>query len=152
MDMSVDGYTEEHAIRLNKSFKRWIGRDLISLDHHKSYLQQLMDSKTVILSHGIEADPILNFGNQAALTLWEMDRATFLETPSRLTAEPKERMDRAHFIKQVKENNYVDHYTGIRISSTGKRFYIKQAIVWNVFDENDHYYGQAATFIDYEYV
>ncbi|MFA9456866.1 MEKHLA domain-containing protein [Halalkalibacter sp. AB-rgal2] len=152
MNMSKNGYTEQHVIRLNNSFKRWIGRDLIPLDKNKNYLQQFMESKTVILSHGIEADPILNFGNQAALTLWEMDRATFLKTPSRLTAEPTERTAREHFIRQVKENNFVDHYTGIRISNTGKRFYIKQAIVWNMIDEKDHYYGQAAAFADYEYV
>ncbi|MDQ0062768.1 MEKHLA domain-containing protein [Paenibacillus harenae] len=47
---------------------------------------------------------------------------------------------------------YVDDYTSIRISSTGRRFYIKQATVWNVIDEAGVYRGQAATFTEYSYI
>ena len=57
-----------------------------------------------------------------------------------------EREERARFMQAVGERGYVDDYTGVRISSTGKRFYILQATVWNVTDENGVIHGQAATF------
>ncbi|GAB2541318.1 hypothetical protein JOD18_003082 [Gracilibacillus alcaliphilus] len=152
MDMSDNGYTEQHAQRLNDSFKRWMGRDLIQIEESKSLLQQLLHSNIFILSHGTEPDPVLNFGNQAALNLWEMDRATFVKTPSRLTAEPVRREERSRFIKEVTENGFTENDAVIRVSSTGRRFCIKQVITWNIVDENNHYYGQAATFSDYEYI
>jgi hypothetical protein len=41
---------------------------------------------------------------------------------------------------------FVDDYAGVRISRTGKRFRIEQAIVWNVVDAEGKDHGQAATF------
>ncbi|HTU26422.1 MAG TPA: MEKHLA domain-containing protein, partial [Pirellulales bacterium] len=41
---------------------------------------------------------------------------------------------------------FVDDYQGIRISSTGRRFRIEQAVVWNVLDVTGAKVGQAATF------
>jgi len=40
----------------------------------------------------------------------------------------------------------VDDYSGIRISQSGRRFRIEQAIVWNLIDAAGHLCGQAATF------
>jgi hypothetical protein len=106
-------------------------------------------AEIIVLSHDAEPDPILNYGNDSAMRLWEMDWDTFTGTPSRLTAEPMEREERASFLARVAEQGYVDDYTGIRISSTGKRFYIVNATVWNLIDENVGYRGQAATFARY---
>jgi len=52
----------------------------------------------------------------------------------------------------VRENGFIDDYSGIRISSTGRRFHIRQAIVWNVLDEDGRYAGQAATFSSWEFL
>jgi hypothetical protein len=38
----------------------------------------------------------------------------------------------------------------VRISSTGKRFLIKEAIVWNLVDDKGDYQGQAAAFSKYQ--
>ena len=40
----------------------------------------------------------------------------------------------------------MDDYSGIRISKTGRRFRIEQAIVWNLTDGVGNQLGQAATF------
>ena len=37
-------------------------------------------------------------------------------------------------------------YTGVRISSTGRRFRIKEVTVWNVTDADARFLGQGATF------
>lgn len=146
------GATEERAKRLLDSYRRWTGVELIQLDPSKAALEQLFQAPIVILSHGTEEDPLLNFGNRKGLELWEMDWQTLIRTPSRLTAEPLERQERERFFEAVTANGFVDDYTGIRISSTGLRFFIMNATVWNVIDENDQYRGQAAAFKDFRYL
>lgn len=106
----------------------------------------LFTAPFVVVSHGTEADPILNYGNAAALALWEMTPEQFIQTPSRLTAEPVHRDERARLLGRTRRDGYVDDYAGVRISATGKRFRIEQAIVWNLADAAGTPRGQAATF------
>lgn len=146
------GATEEHAKLLVDSFKKWTGKELLGYVPGESLREQLFQASIVILSHGTELDPVLNYGNRRGLELWEMDGETFTRTPSRLTAEPMERQERDRFFEAVTANGYVDNYTGIRISSTGRRFYILKATVWNLVDEDGAYKGQAAAFSEYQYL
>ena len=67
-------------------------------------------------------------------------------TPSRLTAEPVHRDERARLLERTTRQGFVDDYAGVRISRSGKRFRIEQAIVWNVLDGEGRIHGQAATF------
>ena len=60
--------------------------------------------------------------------------------------------ERAQLLERTLKNGYIDDYSGIRVSKTGKRFKIDQAIIWNITDENGHYYGQAATFDTWHYL
>lgn len=145
------GAAEEHARLLVNSYRVRTGKELLPMDQKMPWAEQLFHAPIVILSHGTQDDPVLNYGNQAALTLWEMDWDTFTRTPSRYTAEAMERRERDKFLQAVSEHGYVDDYTGIRISSTGRRFYILQAVVWNLHDENGIYQGQAAAFREYRY-
>ncbi len=147
-----EGAAERHARLLIDSYKRWTGSELIALKVGEPAWEQLYRATKVILSHGTEKDPVLNFGNLRGLELWEMDWETFTQTPSRLTAEPAERAERDRFFQAVSLNGYVDDYTGIRVSRTGRRFFILQATVWNVVDSEGAYRGQAAAFSDYSYI
>lgn len=146
------GATAEHAELLLESYHRWTGKELLRLEAGRSAAEQLYLSSIVILSHGTEADPVLNYGNKLGMKLWEMEWDRFTSTPSRLTAEPMERQERDRFFEAVTANGYVDHYTGIRISSTGRRFYIMNATVWNLIDQGGRYQGQAAAFTEYRYL
>ena len=137
----------EHVQVLLDSFTRLLGRDLIPRDASPvEQARRLFESPFVVVSHGTEADPVLNYGNAAALTLWEMDWAAFVQTPSRLTAEPVHRDERARLLERTSRDGYVDDYSGIRISQSGRRFRIEQAIVWNLVDAAGMNRGQAATF------
>jgi hypothetical protein len=49
-------------------------------------------------------------------------------------------------LAEVTKKGFIDHYRGIRISRTGRRFRIEGAMVWNILDEHDRYAGQAAAF------
>jgi hypothetical protein len=88
----------------------------------------------------------LNYGNQIALGLWELSWNQFIKTPSRLTAEPDDRAERERMLTQARAKGYFDGYRGVRISSTGRRFLVEQALIWNVIDPAGNPIGQAATF------
>jgi MEKHLA domain len=142
-----------HTQILLDSFRHWLDRDLIARSGTPDeQAQSLFNAPFVVVSHGTEADPILNYGNNRALALWEMDVATFLRTPSRQTAEPVHRDERARLLERTTRDGYVDDYRGIRISRTGRRFEIEQAIVWNLLDGAGRHVGQAATFAEWRYL
>ncbi|MDF0664715.1 MAG: MEKHLA domain-containing protein [Nitrospira sp.] len=129
------------------SYRHWIGKELIErAGDMNQQARTLFEASFVVVSHGVEPDPILNYGNQAALGLWEMSWAHFVKTPSRLTAEPDDRTERAKMLERAKLYGYFDGYRGIRISSTGQRFLVEQALIWNVLDSAGAPLGQAATF------
>ncbi|HTN40543.1 MAG TPA: MEKHLA domain-containing protein, partial [Asticcacaulis sp.] len=77
-----------------------------------------------IVSHGIEADPIFRYANAQALKLWEMHWDSFTRLPSRLSAEAAGdiQSDRDALLKAALTKGWVDNYSGVRISSTGRRF------------------------------
>lgn len=133
--------------RLLDSFHRWTGKELLARDGSVSaQARRLFFAPSVVVSHGLETDPILNYGNQAALDLWEMTWEQLTRTPSRQTAEPVNQEERARMLRVVEEQGYFDRYRGVRISATGRRFLVEEAIVWNVMDEQGERIGQAATF------
>ena len=147
-----DTHLIEHVLRLLHSYRRWTGRELIPGAPQEKRAESLFYQPFVVLSHGTEEDPVLNYGNQAALTLWEMTWEEFTSTPSRLTAEPINREERDRLLAQVRRNGYIDTYRGVRISRSGRRFLIKRGTVWNIVDESGHYAGQAATFSQWVYL
>lgn len=129
------------------SYTRFLKRELISRQGTAlEQAERLFTSPFVVASHGLEEDPILNYGNQTALTLWEMDWDDFTHTPSRLTAEPMNREERARMLEQAKRHGYISDYRGVRISRTGKRFLVERATVWNIHKPDQTPLGQAATF------
>ena len=136
----------EHVQLLLDSFARLVGRELIPREGSATEQAERLDrAPFVVVSHGTEADPILNYGNAAALALWGMTPEEFRGTPSRLTAEPAHRDERARLLERTRRDGYVDDYSGIRISKTGQRFRIERAIVWNLTDAAGTPRGQAAT-------
>jgi hypothetical protein len=144
---------QAHTQILLDSFRRRLGRDLIEREGDaEAQAQALFEAPFVVVSHGTQDDPILNYGNRTALALWEMDLETLLRTPSRLTAEPVAREERERMLRRAAEDGYIDDYRGVRIASSGRRFEIEQAIIWNLRDEEDRPAGQAASFADWRFL
>jgi hypothetical protein len=146
-------FIETHGAELLRTYHRWTGRHLIEPcgDAHAE-TRMLFEAPFAVVSGGAEGDQILNYGNKTAMELWEMDWDTLTRTPSRLTAEPMHRDERAEFLRRVRERGFIDDYSGIRISNKGRRFRIAQATVWNVTDADGKYAGQAATFSKWEFL
>lgn len=150
---SANAYHEPHARLLADSYQRLTGRVLVdSPIAADSLAKELFDADFVVVSHGLESDPIFNYANRRALELFEMSWHDFVATPSRLSAEAMHRDTREQLMRTVREQGYIDNYAGIRVSSNGQRFEISAAVVWNLIDDRGHIQGQAATFRDWSYV
>ncbi len=140
------GWTRQSQHILD-SYERLVGHQLIErLGSEADQAEALFTAPFVVVSHGTEVDPLLNYANAAALQLWKISISTLLETPSRMTAEAMHRDERAELLERTTRDGYVDDYRGIRIATDGQRFLIDRATVWNLTDKSGHYAGQAATF------
>ncbi len=129
------------------SYALWLKRELIDRSGDiEAQSERLFLAPFVVVSYAESPDPILNYGNRQALDLWEMTWAEFTATPSRLTAEPVNRDERARVLERVAAHGFVTDYRGVRISRTGRRFLVERATVWNVLDGHGTKRGQAATF------
>ena len=142
-----------HLHLLHSSFRHYVGRDLAELPWQGVNTAQALDNAPfVLLSHNTAADPIFTYGNRKALEVFEMEWETLTNLPSRYSAEALAREEREHLLQTVNRQGYIDNYAGVRISSSGRRFLIRQAIVWNLRDAQGHYAGQAAYFDQWEYL
>lgn len=135
-----------HVERLADSYRKWTGRELVESTSDLSLAEVVYRSPAVILSHNTAPDPLFNYANLAGQGLFEMSWETVISTPSRHSAEPVERTERARLMEAVTARGFIDDYRGVRVSASGKRFLIEQATVWNVLDSSEQLIGQAASF------
>jgi hypothetical protein len=145
-------FLAEHAKKLVDSFLRITGKPLIDIAANGNIYQVLYDAPFCVVSHNTDDDPIFNYANKAAQAAFEMHWDDFTRLPSRLSAEAMTQEERDTLLARVTKNDFIDDYQGVRISSTGKRFFIEDAIVWNIKDEHGHYHGQAAVIYKYRYI
>ena len=147
----------------------WLGEDTIDLaalilaSHHRAWgmplvagtganrshrqaAQELFSAATVVLAHDGSEDPRLIYANRAALTLWRRRWSEMVGMPSRLTAEPVERQARSAVLARALRSEAIAGYAGIRIDSSGRRFWIQGARLWTLRDGSGHACGQAAAF------
>lgn len=135
--------------RIINSWDRLFAKPLIRRSDPEQESRVLFSAPFVVVSHGTEDDPILNFANQTAIQLWETNLADLLQMPSRKTAEPMHRDERTELLRRTTDDGYIQNYSGIRISATGNRFRIQQATVWNLVDDGGHPSGLAAAFSEW---
>lgn len=139
------------------SFRHFTGDDIVPDARQLNatdLAQAMFDAPVAIVSHGTEADPIFRYANATALALWQMDWEAFTRLPSRHSAEPESAIqgDRNRLLKAALANGFVDDYSGVRISSQGRRFEIRDTVLWNVMDQDGLRHGQAAFIRDWRYL
>jgi hypothetical protein len=127
-----------------ESFERLLGPPLVPAGPEP--VGALWAAPQAVVAHGTEADPVFFFGNRVALELFETTAEAFVAMPSRLSAEAPLRAEREAFLARVARDGFVDDYSGVRISAKGRRFTIRDGIVWNLVDAAGQVHGQAATF------
>lgn len=148
MDKPSNGndFQIEHARLITESHQRLLQRPLIEPTDYTSLGRALFEADFVVVSHNTDPDPLFNYGNRKALALFEFAWHEFVRLPSRYSAEPLNRQAREALLQAVGQNGFIDHYSGVRIAKSGKRFRIERATVWNLTDRNGRYRGQAACF------
>ncbi|MBP9733402.1 MAG: MEKHLA domain-containing protein [Candidatus Omnitrophica bacterium] len=139
-----------------ESYRRVLGEDLFAgIDltaDPTSAAKALFEAPFVLASSDAAPDPILTYGNRRALELWELDWPSLTSLPGRHTAEAPERDERERFLSEVRANGFVRNYSGIRVTRTGRRFRIRNAVVWNLTNANGRFAGQAARFADWDWL
>ena len=130
-----------------ESYVRLTGRPLVAPDADP--ITALWQAPLAVVAHGTEADPVFFFGNRTALALFEMGFDDFTRLPSRFSAEPLLREERARLLDRVTRDGIIEDYAGVRISASGRRFRIRNASVWNLTDRSGHPVGQAAAFSEW---
>jgi hypothetical protein len=149
----LNSYLVEHAKNLLRSYSLWTGRSLVDPALPATERARLLfQAPYVVLSHDTAADPVFNYANRAGLELFEYSWEELTRTPSRASAEPVHQSKRRELLDRVAKYGYIDDYRGIRISKSGRRFLIERATVWNLVDNADSFYGQAATFSSWTYL
>ncbi len=138
-------FYRRHAALLCESYQRLLNKPLVA--DSSPLVMDLYEADFVLLSHGAEQDPIFNFGNRLALELFEYSWDEFIQLPSRLSAKPLEQAERQQLLEQVGRQGFIDNYSGIRVTRTGREFLIENAVVWNIIDASGHYHGQAAMIV-----
>ncbi|MBF2065727.1 MAG: MEKHLA domain-containing protein [Calothrix sp. C42_A2020_038] len=142
-----------HTQHLLHSYQHWTGESLFDLSMAPLDLSQvLFHAPFIVVSHGMETNPIFNYANQKALELWELEWNQFIQMPSCQTVEQTEREDRQKLLEETEKKGFTDKCSGVRVSSTGKKFYIENIKLWNVLDENQQRCGQAAMFYQWQYI
>jgi len=139
-----------HIVGIADSYLRLAGVPLVSPDI--DVVDALWSAPIAVVAHGTESDPVFFFGNRTALGLFEMAFEDFTRLPSRFSAEPLAREERARLLDRVTRDGWINDYEGVRISATGKRFRISNAAVWNLTDIRGNALGQAAAFADWTYI
>lgn len=134
--------------RLQQSFAQLLGHPLDTTlpTDPLALAEALYHAPYVVLAHNGQSDPQFIYANLTAQKLWELPWDEFIGMPSRLSAEADLREVRARMLKEVEEQGYIDNYSGVRISKSGKRFELGPTTVWNLLDESGTKCGQAATF------
>ena len=114
--------------------------------------KRVFEADFYLLSHDESKDSILNYANKKALDLWEMTWQELTKTPAHETTKPDHREQRDEVMRQVNENNFVEGYSGRRVSKSGKEFLIKDGAIWNLFAGDGKPCGRAAWFKNIDYI
>jgi len=141
----TDNFLHDQVALLRYSYHHWTGLHLLDakLDDAAA-VAALRDAPLAVVSHDTASDPIFNYANSAALQLFEMDWDSFTMLPSRRSAETANQEKRGAALEEVARQGYTQGYAGIRIASSGRRFWIRDTTIWNVVSPQGVFMGQAA--------
>ncbi|MFQ6537710.1 MULTISPECIES: MEKHLA domain-containing protein [Aphanothece] len=120
-------------------------------------VQALFISPFCVLAHDgadpdVDPGPRLIYANRAALMLWQRRWAAMVGLPSQVTAEPHERSRRRQALRSAQTATALSGYSGVRVDSQGRRFQIRAARLWTLWDAAGQPFGQAARFSDWHWL
>jgi hypothetical protein len=129
---------------LTRSYARLVGAPLVPEGRGPEWLYH--DAPFAVVAHNTEADPRFIYANEVAQRCFEYPWDQFIQLRSRFSAEPENRFDRQRVLDTVASKGFVTDYRGLRISKSGRRFWIQDGVVWQLMNEIGISFGQAALF------
>lgn len=144
-----------HVAVLRNSLRHWTGRTLTPPGMNDfEAARYLFTAPFALASHDASSDPVFDYGNRTALSLFGMDWEQFTALPSRMSTEPGEdRSERERLLAEVAEHGFIDNYSGVRIGRHGRRFQIENVTVWNLIDpDRGAKIGQAAMIKNWKFL
>lgn len=149
-----NSFYADHVHLLLDSYQHFSGRTLLNSQatHKTNIAEQVFYADFALVSHNTAQDPVFNYANHTALMLFEFPWQEFINLPSRFSAEPVNHTERERLLAKVSEKGFIEHYQGLRVAKSGKRFKINNATIWNVYNSDNEYHGQAACFSDWFFV
>jgi PAS domain S-box-containing protein len=131
---------------LTGSYARRLGEPLVPPGADAAWLYG--QAPFAVLAHDGAADPRFIYANRAAQACFGYTQEEMVGLPSRLSAEMPERAERQRLLDAVARDGFTRGYRGLRIAKDGRRFWIEQAVVWQL-DRDGVIVGQAATFSEW---
>lgn len=138
LDLTGRGIFERMNVDLNEESS--------DADIYKSICR---NDRYVLISHGDQKDPVYNFGNSACLQAFGRSWDNLTSMPSRLCVVSKSQDEalRIELMYNVTNYGYVDGaYRGYRVRGDRSLIKLTECCVWNCYDNDEQYIGQAALF------
>lgn len=127
-DVTGNGVTERMGVKTydDESKSKLIEREYI-------YKNICLNDRWVLISHGIEDDPIYNFVNIAGLQAFHRTWDEVRKTPSResVVLQSKDEGLRIILMEKVTKNGFVEGASGIRVRGDGQFVRLVDAVVRN---------------------
>jgi len=136
------GY-KDHALLLNESYRHWTDHYLVEQRDPGEVLAALNEAKFVLISYGLEEDPIFNYANLRALSLFGYEHLAFLQLPNRETFVPEATAGRIGQSVRVEHEGVLSDYRGTRLTKAGKPIVIDDGVVWQLIDNLGRVHGYA---------
>ncbi len=132
------------------SYQQAFGRPLLAFQSSESYRrtlsQEIFAMRMPLLAHDTSSDPLIMYANSSALLLWHCCWDEMVGIPSRVTVPAHCFAERSAALTRAATKTSLTGYTGIRVDSLGREFYIKNARIWTIWSDIGISCGQAATF------
>ena len=136
------------ALELAGSYTKVTGRKLLEghfMVHEAAVV--LYNAPFACASH--DAEDVFDYGNKAALGLFELAFDDFVgmkSTKSADEADAATQAERRALLDEAAEKGVIENYSGVRVSSTGRKFRIEDATVWTLAAADGEKIGQAVRF------
>jgi PAS domain S-box-containing protein len=129
---------------LSTSYARLVGTALIEPGRGATWLY--VEAPFAVLAHNTDPDPRFIYANRTAQRCFEYSCDELVGLHSRLSAEEPDRAERQRQLDAVASKGFVSGYSGLRIARSGRRFWIRDGVLWQLTDERGVSHGQAAIF------
>ena len=139
----------DHALLLNESHRRWTGEYLVAERDPGEVLAALNEADMVIVSYGLEREPVFNYGNVKALSMLGYQLENFIQLAHKITIPEQETLISLELSQKVEQQGYIENYSGHRLAKNGRLWRVESGVCWQLSDNLGRVHGHAACFQDW---